>query len=110
MTERSTISETPDTDPRTDGGEEQPETGRVIVYWLPKEGDNGNTRERMTGIQAVETVPGRNEYDQGELVLHQGDGGVCVFDRNNTRGWKAEGAVDATPPLTGDDSNDEGGE
>lgn len=87
----------------------------VRLYWMPSGGDErkgGHDRERVAGVQRVETREFTHELDDGELILYKDDG-TAVFDRNQLRGFDAGEAVevpDYAQPDDGDDSGTSEGE
>jgi len=97
-----------------DGEQEQPEGGVVYLDWLPQQEEGNDRSQRVGDVLEVEVrdPATTNDYDEGELVLHQANG-VAVFDRNHLRGFRAQEGV-AVPAYErsdeGDDSADTGAE
>lgn len=65
-------------------------SGVVYIDWLPRE--EAEQSQRVGSVLAVAVEPGVDDYDDGELVLHQ-ENGVAVFDRNEMRGFRAQEGV-----------------
>jgi len=87
-----------DRETRGGGGEdeaeqEQPSGGVVYLDWLPQQDEGSDRSQRVGDVLEVEVREGAaNDYDEGELVLHQAEG-VAVFDRNHLRGFRAQEGV-----------------
>lgn len=100
-------------DEDSEGEQEQEATsGKVYLDWRPVEGSTDNA-QRVANVERVEVrhAPS-DEYDEGELVLHQEDG-VAVFDRNEMRGFRAQQGVrvpEYQEQRQAEDSSDEGAE
>ncbi|AGM11779.1 hypothetical protein M201_gp02 [Haloarcula californiae tailed virus 2] len=92
---------------------EQRTGGIVYLDWLPQEGEGTDRSQRVADVLEVEVREGApDNYDEGELVLHQAEG-VAVFDRNHLRGFRAQEGVrvpEYQRGTDGDDSSDTGAE
>ena len=106
-----------DREARSGGGEQEDEqeqeatSGVVYLDWQTHH-EGQEAAQRVSNVQQVEVREGMDEYDQGELVLHQ-DEGTAVFDRNELRGFRAQEGVDVPQyqqRRRGADSSDTGAE
>ena len=94
-----------------DEQEQENTSGTVYLDWQTHH-EGQESAQRVSDVRQVEVREGTDDYDQGELVLHQ-ENGTCVFDRNELRGFRAQGGVDVPQyqqPRRGADGSDEGGE
>ena len=103
-----------DREARHGGGEDEADSedsertsGIVYLDWVPRH-EGSETSQRVNDVLEVEVREGMDEYDEGELVLHQEDG-TAVFARRELRGFRAQEGVDVPQyqqPRDGADGSD----
>ena len=91
-----------------DEQEQEQEAGFVYIDWMPTEGakDHSQRVDDVLRVQVRDPVDPEG-YDEGEVVLHTTHG-ICVFDRNQMRGFRTRDVPEVPQYQERDDGDDSG--